>query len=219
MWDEPAAVLPLTYISAVAKAGAVPVIVPPVGEGAAELVDSLDAVVFAGGADIDPELYGADRHPATTEIRPDRDRFERALAEEVLARDVPLLGICRGMQLLNVVRGGDLVQHLPDVDEDEGHKQGPGVFARHEVEIASGSMLCSILGDRALVPSHHHQAPNRLGRGLSRVAWAPDQVTEAVEDPDARFAIGVLWHPEQSQDLPLFEALVETAADYQRERA
>jgi putative glutamine amidotransferase len=218
LWDEPAAILPVTYANAVADAGAVPVIVPPVGDGAAELVGSLDGIVLAGGADIDPHVYGAQRHPETTETRPDRDRFETRLAEEALERDMPVLGICRGMQLLNVVRGGDLDQHLPEKDDDESHKRAPGVFARHEVEIAAESRLCSILGDRAVVPSHHHQAPARIGRGLTRVAWAPDGVTEAIEDANARFVLGVLWHPEQSQDLPLFEALVENASGYRKER-
>jgi gamma-glutamyl-gamma-aminobutyrate hydrolase PuuD len=218
VWDEPAALLPMTYVNAVDDAGGRPVIVPPTTNGIEELLNAIDGVVFAGGADIDPDAYGAERHPETTETRPERDRFEWRLAEEALARGVPFLGICRGMQLLNVVRGGDLDQHLPQADDDRTHKRAPGVFARHEIEIASESLLCSIVGERTLVASHHHQAPQAIGRGLRRVAWGPDGVTEGIEDPDARLTLGVLWHPEQAQDRGLFEALVERAADYRKER-
>ncbi len=218
VWDEPAALLPTTYVSAVDEAGGRPVIVPPTDDGVDELLDAVDGIVLAGGADIDPDAYGAPRHPETTETRPERDRFEWQLAEGALEREMPVLAICRGMQLLNVVRGGALEQHLPGPHGNEMHKRAPGVFARHEIEIASDSKLCSILGDRALVASHHHQAPNRLGRGLRRVAWAPDGVTEGIEDPDARLVLGVLWHPEQSHDRGLFEAVVQSAAEYRKER-
>jgi putative glutamine amidotransferase len=218
VWDESAALLPMTYVNAVDEAGGRPVILPPTTNGVEEVLGAIDGVVLAGGADIDPAVYGSDRQPQTTDIRPERDRFEWSLAEEALARDVPILGICRGMQLLNVVRGGDLDQHLPRDDGDDTHKRAPGVFARHEIEIASDSLLSSILGDRALVASHHHQAPNRIGRGLRRVAWSPDGSTEAVEGPNGRLVLGVLWHPEQSEDRGLFETLIERAADYRKER-
>jgi gamma-glutamyl-gamma-aminobutyrate hydrolase PuuD len=218
VWDEPAVLLPATYVDAVDEAGGQPVIIPPTGDAVHDLLDRLDAVVLAGGADIDPDAYGARRDPETTETRPERDRFEWDLTESALEREMPVLGICRGMQLLNVVRGGDLHQHLPSSGAEETHKQAPGVFARHEIEIASDSKLCSVLGDRALVASHHHQAPDSIGRGLRRVAWAPDGVTEGIEDPEARLALGVLWHPEQAHDLALFEALVEEAVDYRKER-
>jgi putative glutamine amidotransferase len=208
VWDAPAALLPLAYLRAVEAAGGRPLILPPSDDGGPETLDAVDALVLAGGADIDPSLYGAARGPETTDVRPDRDRFESALLEGALRRDMPVLGVCRGMQMMNVVAGGDLVQEL----RGRGHREAPGVFARHEITIDPGSRLCSILGDRSVVASHHHQAPGRLGRGLTRAAWADDGVVEAIEHPSRSFAIGILWHPEETEDRAIFEALVDAGA-------
>jgi gamma-glutamyl-gamma-aminobutyrate hydrolase PuuD len=214
VWEAPAALIPLTYVRAVEAAGGRPVIVPPSDGGVDETIAALDGLVFSGGADLDPAVYGADREPETTGTRPDRDRSELSLMSAALERDLPLLAVCRGMQLLNVCRGGDLVQHLEDPSPAATHKRGPGVFARHRVAIADGSSLGRILGERAVVLSHHHQAPGRLGAGLAAVAWAEDETIEAVEDRRHRFALGILWHPEEGDDRALFRALVGRAAGH-----
>lgn len=206
-WETPAALLPAAYVTAIHEAGGRPLLVPPVDHGAAETVAVLDGLVVAGGADIDPSSYGAPRHPQTAGLRPERDRAETALLEAALEADLPVLAICRGMQLLNVVRGGDLVQHL----EGDLHRPRPGEFSTHPVRVAADSRLAAIVGTSPVVASHHHQAPDRLGSGLRAVAWASDGVTEAVEDPDRRFLLGVLWHPEEGDDRSLFTALVGAA--------
>ena len=179
----------------------------------------LDAVIFSGGEDLDPETYGADPHPETTGVSPERDRAEVALLRAALERDMPVLAVCRGSQVLNVTLGGDLVQHLPEVVGDEKHKHTPGVFADHEVAVAAGSRLGRVLGERAPVKSHHHQGYGRLGTGLDAVAWADDGTIEALEDPSKRFAVGVLWHPEEGEDFALFRELVEQARGYRAARA
>jgi len=148
----------------------------------------------------------------------ERDQAELALLEAALARDMPVLAVCRGSQVFNVARGGDLVQHLPDVVGDERHKHTPGVFADHDVDLEAGTRLRDLLGDRAPVKSHHHQGYGRLGEGLVEAARADDGTVEAIEDPSRRFALGVLWHPEEGEDFKLFEALVEEAQRYRTER-
>lgn len=217
-WRQPAALIPMTYVRAVREAGGRPLVIPPDEDTVEETLASLDGLVMAGGADIDPQVYGAERHAATAVIRPDRDRGEMALLAAALEANLPVLAICRGMQLLNVVRGGDLVQHLPEVTEEEAHVTAPGVFSRHEVTLDPASRLGRVLGSRALVASHHHQAPSRLGEGIRTVAWAPDETIEGIEDPDARFLIGVLWHPEEAEDRALFEELVKEAAAYRKDK-
>lgn len=218
-WDAPAALVPLTYVRAVETAGGRPLVVPPQEDAVEETLDALDGVIFSGGADLDPDIYGARRHPETTGLRPDRDAAEMALMKAALARDMPVLAICRGMQLLNVARGGDLEQHLPERTGDELHRQALGAWSRHDVYIEPASRLGGIVGDRGLVASHHHQGPGRLGEGLVAVARAPDKTIEAVEDTDARLVLGVLWHPEEGEDRALFEALVHEAAIYRKERS
>ena len=142
-----------------------------------------------------------------------------ALLEAALERDMPVLAICRGFQLLNVARGGDLVQHLPEAVGNDDHRQVPGEFAVHPVEVKGGTRLASIVGERSDVTSHHHQGLGKVGEGLVETAWAADGTLEAVEDPSLRFAVGVQWHPEAGEDAALFEALVEQAREYRAVRA
>jgi len=215
VWDVPAAVIPLAYVQQVEAAGGRALIVPPNEEAIEETLDALDGVLFSGGSDIDPAEYGQDAHPETNGTRPARDRSELTLLGGALERDMPVLAVCRGSQVLNVARGGDLVQHLPEVVGHEKHKQTPGVFADHEVDVREGTRLASLLGERAPVKSHHHQGFGRLGEGLVEVAWAAeDGLLEAVEVPGQRFVVGVLWHPEEGQDAALFRALVDEARAY-----
>jgi putative glutamine amidotransferase len=218
VWDLPTALIPMSYVNAVTHAGGRPLLVPPSDDAVEETLDALDGLIFSGGSDIDPTLYGADLHPETTGVRPDRDRGELALMEAALARDLPILAVCRGFEVMNVARGGDLVQHLPDVVGHEDHKHTPGVFADHDVDVSADSRLGTLVGDRAPVKSHHHQGIGRVGDGLEPVAWAEDGTVEGLEDPTRRFALGVLWHPEEGEDFALFKGLVEEAARYREER-
>ena len=219
VWRVPAALIPLDYVDAVERAGGRPVLIPPSEAGIEETLDTLDGVVFSGGADVDPKLYGAEPHPETDPPQARRDAGEIALLTAALERDLPVLAVCRGFQLLNVARGGDLVQHLPEEVGHDGHKRVPGAFAVHPVEITPGSRLASIVGSRADVTSHHHQGLGNVGAGLVETAWASDGTLEAVEDPTRRFVVGVQWHPESGEDAALFEALVEEARSYRGARA
>ena len=218
-WNVPAALIPLSYVRAVEGAGGRALLVPPSEEAIEETLDVLDGLVFSGGSDLHPELYGQDAHPETTGVREERDRGELALLVAALERDLPVLAICRGSQVLNVARGGDLVQHLPEVVGHEQHKHTPGVFGDHEVDVRPDSTVGRLLGERAPVKSHHHQGFGRIGDGLVEAAWAEDGTLEAVEDPSQRFAVGVLWHPEAGEDAALFRALVDEARAYRAERA
>jgi putative glutamine amidotransferase len=213
-WTEPAAFIPLAYVRAVERAGGRPLLVPPVEEGVDETLDVLDGIIFSGGGDLDPETYGAEAHPETNQVSPERDDAELALLQAALGRDMPVLAVCRGSQVLNVARGGDLVQHLPEIVGHDRHRHEEAVMADHEVRVGSDSRLGSILGDRAPVKSSHHQGFGRIGEGLHESAWAEDGTIEAVEDPSHRFALGVLWHPEEGDDYSLFAALVEEAAAF-----
>jgi len=219
VWTEDAALVPLAYVRAVEHAGGRPLVVPPSKDGLEETLDALDGVIFSGGGDLDPELYGAEPHDETDEPRTERDAAELRLLEAALDRDMPVLAICRGSQLLNVARGGDLEQHLPETVGHEQHRHEPGSFSDHDVKLAAGSRLGGLLGDRAPVKSHHHQGYGRIGSGLQEVAWAEDGVVEGLEDAAKRFALGVLWHPEEGEDFALFQGLVEEARRYREERA
>jgi len=210
VWDVPAAILPFRYVERVEAAGGTAVLLPPSAASDAAVLDRLDAVVLAGGADLDPALYGEEPHAATTGLRPERDAAEVPLVRAALDRDLPTLGICRGMQLMSVVCGGSLVQHLPDVVGHEGHRPAAGVYGLHDVRLAPGSRAAAILGERVSVPSYHHQGLASPG-SLTVTGWADDGTPEAVEHPDRRFALGVLWHPEAGDDLRLFTALVVAA--------
>ncbi len=218
VWHLPAALIPLDYVDAVERAGGRPVLIPPSEEGVAETLDALDGIVFSGGADVDPSRYGADPHPETDAPQARRDAGEMALLEAALERDMPTLAICRGFQLLNVARGGDLVQHLPEEVGSDEHKRVPGVFAQHTVEVKDGTRLASMIGSRTDVTSHHHQGIGKLGDGLVEAAWAGDGTLEAVEDPSQRFLVGVQWHPEAGEDAALFESLVAEAHAYRESR-
>jgi putative glutamine amidotransferase len=219
VWDAPAALIPLAYVRAIEAAGGRALLVPPVAEDIEDTLDVLDGLLLSGGADLDPASYGAEAHPETSNVRPDRDHAELALLEGALARDMPVLAVCRGSQVLNVALGGDLVQHLPEVVGHDGHKHTPGVFSDHGVEILPDTRLHDVVGGHAPVKSHHHQGYGRLGEGLKEAARADDGTVEAIEDPARRFTLGVLWHPEEGKDAALFRTLVEEARRYREERS
>jgi gamma-glutamyl-gamma-aminobutyrate hydrolase PuuD len=219
-WNLPTALVPLYYVESVEQAGGRALLVPPSADAVDETLDVLDGLILSGGIDVDPRTYGAQRHPATDPAQERRDEGELALLAAALDRDVPVLAICRGFQLLNVLRGGDLVQHLPEAVGHERHRETPGVFSEHPVEVKAGSMLASIIGERHEgVKSSHHQGVARVGEGLVETAWAEDGTLEGLEDPSKRFAVGVLWHPEmEDDDKRLFEALVAAARTNRAER-
>ena len=216
-WDLDAALVPAAYVRSVVRAGGAPLLVPP-GATIEETLDAVDGLIFSGGSDLDPELYGEEAHTETTGVVRERDDFELELMRAALARDVPLLAICRGSQVLNVALGGGLEQHVPDRVASDVHKQTPGVFADHDVDVVAGTKLASIVGERSDVKSHHHQGYGELGSGLREAARASDGTVEALEDPERRFTVGVLWHPEEGTDLALFEALVAEATEYHKTR-
>jgi putative glutamine amidotransferase len=213
-WELEAALIPAAYVEAIERAAGRPLLVPPSADGVEETLDALGGLLLSGGSDLDPAIYDQEPHDETFGVHRDRDHAELALLQAALARDMPVLAICRGSQVLNVARDGDLVQHLPDVVGDEKHKHTPGTFSDHDVLLQPGTKLAGLLGNRAPVKSHHHQGFGRLGEGLRVAAHAEDGTIEAVEDPEQRFAIGVLWHPEAGDDARLFEELVKQAGEY-----
>jgi putative glutamine amidotransferase len=215
-WNEEVALLPRSYARAVQRAGGLALMLPPDPElvrNPEEILDRIDGLVLTGGSDIDPASYGAKPHAQTGTTSPERDEFELALARGALARDMPLLGICRGMQLLNVALGGGIEQHLPDVIGNEMHRHTPGSFADHHVRIEPGSLAERVVGrDHEAVKSHHHQAIDGLGDGLIATGWSTDDgVVEAIEQPQCRFALGVLWHPEEDEASRVLAELVSEA--------
>ena len=181
--------------------------IPP-GSSLPETLSVVDGLVFSGGSDLDPSLYGAEAHPETGGVIRERDDFELELMRAALARDVPVLAICRGSQVLNVALGGDLVQHLPDTVGHEEHREVLGEFSEHAVRVDPSSRIGDVRGP---VMSHHHQGIGRVGDGLREVAWAKDGTVEGIEDPEKPFLVGVLWHPEAGEDQRLFEQLVQAA--------
>jgi putative glutamine amidotransferase len=220
-------VLGMVYARAVRRAGGMPVVLPPLPpEEVPELVGRLEGLCLSGGPDLDPAAYEARAHAELGPVEPDLDRWEIALTQHADRLGVPILGICRGCQVLNVARGGTLHQHLPDVtDGAVVHRQAVhGAQPTHTAEIAPDSLLAEILGDvHAEVNSFHHQAADRVGRGLRPVAWSPDGVVEGLEDPDAPFVVAVQWHAEtlveRPEHLRLFEALVAAAGASSAQRA
>jgi putative glutamine amidotransferase len=207
-WTLESALVPYDYVRAVERAGGRAVLVPPSEDGVEEILDALDGLIFSGGNDMEPDHYGAEAHPTTRGTNPARDRGELALLTAALARDLPVLAVCRGFEVLNVARGGDLVLRELDVVGHEEHRAIVGEFSEHEVRVDPSSRIGDVAG---VVKSHHHQGVGRVGDGLREVAWADDGTVEGLEDPDKRFLVGVLWHPEAGEDLRLFEQLVEAA--------
>jgi len=211
--------LPATYADAVLRAGGVPVLLPP-DPVVAGAVDRLDAVLLSGGADLDPQRYGAERDPRTGPPRPDRDGTELAVLARALERGIPVLGVCRGIQVLNTGLGGTLRQHIPDAVGHTGHNPRPGVYGTVDVELEPGSRVHRAVGGHVRVQCHHHQGLDRLADGLVVTGLAGDGTNEAVELADRDFVVGVQWHPEQDaqpDDTGLFAALVAAARARERE--
>jgi putative glutamine amidotransferase len=218
VWDLETFLLPRSYVDAVRRAGAMALLLAPDPahvEDPDEVLDRVDGLMLAGGADIDPATYGAERHPQTIGCVPERDEFEIALVRRALQRDMALLGICRGMQVINVACGGTLHQHLPDVLGHEEHRRVLGSFdgADHDVRLAPGSLAARAAGEELhATKSHHHQGVDRVGDGLAVTGWSLiDELPEALELPGNHFALGVQWHPEADETSRLIGALVEHA--------
>jgi putative glutamine amidotransferase len=217
-WDADAVLLPRSYPDAVQAAGGIALLLAPDPLLTAEpdrILDLLDGLILAGGRDVDPAAYGAEPHPATDPPSADRDAFEIALARRAMERDLPLLGICRGMQVMNVARGGTLVQDLPEHVGDERHRRTLGTFEGndHPVRLSARSLAAAAVGEvRHPTLSHHHQGVDRLGTGFEVSGWSDDDgLPEAIEDPGLHFALGVQWHPEADPQSQVIAALVEAA--------
>ncbi len=249
-WHTEAAVLPATFVRSVERAGGQPLLIPPWSDDDPDaqpdidlILSKLHGLILTGGGDVDPARYGAEAHPETSGISHPRDELEIALVRGAAEAGLPVLGICRGIEVINVAFEGDLVQHLPDTVRQDGtapqtelqpgtldepqtaasnklgcrddiHRGGPGVFADHAVRISNGSLLSQILGESHHVRSYHHQGLGRLGRNMRPVAVAEDSTVEAIESTDHSFLLGVLWHPEEEDSLLLFEELVARAVRY-----
>ena len=219
VWEALADISPRSYSLAVQRGGASALLLPPddaVAQAPDELLDRIDGLLLSGGADIDPAAYGAAPHPLTGPSRPERDRFELGLTHRALERDMPVLGICRGMELLNIALGGTLIQHLPDVTGDERHRHTPGAFSDHEVRLEPGSLAARAVGaETTAVKSHHHQGVDELGEGLTATGWSTaDGIVEAIELDGPAYALGVLWHPEQDERSRVVGSLVEAAREH-----
>ncbi len=215
-WEQTVTMAPRSYAAAVQGAEGIALLLPADPAAKADpdpLLDRLDALFLIGGSDVDPASYGADAHAETGGTWPERDTFEAALARRALDRDMPVLGACRGMELLNVALGGTLEQNLPDRIASDRHRHTPGSFGDHEVRLEPGSLAARAAGaERVAVKSHHHQGVDRLGDGLVATGWSePDDVVEAIELPGRRFALGVLWHPEEDLESRVIGSLVAAA--------
>jgi putative glutamine amidotransferase len=226
VWDQRAALLSLSYITAIQEAGGLAIMIPPdpgLERDPDEMLDLIDGLILAGGDDIDPANYGAEPHPMTKDTVPERDAVELALTRAAVARDMPVLGICRGMQLMNVAFGGTLKQHLPDEYGHEDHRRVPGSFdgADHDVRLDAGTVAARAAGEELHVTkSHHHQGVDALGEGLAVSGHSTlDDLPEAIERPDSTFVLGVQWHPEVDPDSRVVAALVDEARAYRDGRA
>ncbi len=225
VWSQSAALLPFGYVTALQRAGALALMIPPdprLAENPDEMLDRIDGLILAGGNDVDPRCYGADPHPATNGTVPERDHVELALARRAVQRDMPVLGICRGMQLLNVAFGGSLRQHLPDELGHEEHRRTPGSFddSDHDVRLKAGSLAAVAAGEELHgTKSHHHQGVDRIADGFEVTGYsAIDELPEAIEAPEHRFVLGVQWHPEADEQSRVIGALVEEARRYRSAR-
>lgn len=206
---------PVTYSRAVERAGGIPVVLPPVPiDSVPRLVAGLDGVLISCGPDIDPRLYGATRHEETSAPDRRRDTFDLALARAVIDAGRPFLAVCRGLHVLNVARGGSLIQHLPDAVGHDRHQPDPVKMSAHDVQVSLTSRLGQVLGTDASVPTRHHQGVQRLGAGLLAVAWADDQIVEAVEVEGHPFGLGVQWHAEEDEDQRLIKEFVTAASGH-----
>jgi gamma-glutamyl-gamma-aminobutyrate hydrolase PuuD len=210
VWDVPAVLLPSTYVRSVLAVGGVPVLLPPAPDAIAAAIPGLDGLILTGGPDIDPRRYGQTPLETTQPPRPDRDDAELQLLGDATRDGIPVLGVCRGLQLMNVARGGTLIQHLPAEIGSREHSPAPAVYGRHPIEVTSGTRLAGfgLAGD---VACSHHQAISEVGAGLVVSALAADGTIEAIEDPARPFFVGVQWHPEVGTDTALFSALVAAA--------
>ena len=210
-WETLVLLSPRNYSLAVQREGAIALMLSPddaVADDPDQVLDMLDGLILAGGSDVDPASYGADPDPETRGTNPDRDRFELALAQAALERDMPVLGICRGMQMLNVACGGTLIQHIEDIPT---HRHTAGEFGDHDVELDPDSLAERAAGGRRVaVKSHHHQGIDEVGDGLRVTGHGGDEI-EAIEAPGRQFALGVLWHPEEDEQSRIIGALVEEA--------
>jgi putative glutamine amidotransferase len=215
VWDVTASFLPAVYLDGVTLAGGIAMLLPPQpvdADIAARVVNTLDGLIITGGKDVDPAAYGHDPHPATEEPARDRDAWEFALLAAALRRRIPMLGICRGAQVLHVALGGTLHQHLPEVIGHSGHRVGAAMFADSTVRAVAGSRVAGLVGPTLQVKCYHHQAIDRLGDGLVVSAVDTDGVIEAVEMPGPDFVVAVQWHPEETlDDVRIFSGLVQAA--------
>jgi putative glutamine amidotransferase len=225
MWEQEAVLLARSYVEAVQNGGGLAVMLPPddlLLDDPGDALDLLDGLMLVGGADIDPAVYGGDAHPETVDTVLERDRFEMALVLAAIERDLPVLGICRGMQLINVAYGGTLLQHLPERFGHHEHLKVVGTFdgADHDVDLLAGSLAAAAAGEsHHATKSHHHQGVDRLGDGLQVTGSSSmDGLPEAIEMPGRRFVLGVQWHPEADEASRVVAALVTAAEQHMVER-
>ena len=217
VWDEVSALLPMSYVSAVIRSGGTPVLLPPSPADPRDVLSVLSGLVVTGGPDVDPARYGASPHEETDRPRPERDQWEADLCLAAVELDLPLLAICRGLQVLNVALGGTLHQHVPDVTGSDSHRLVRGQMSPNAVRVEAGTALARVLGSTSEGLCHHHQAIDQLGQGLRAVAFAADGTVEGAELPERAFALGVQWHPEDNpEDDRLFQALVHAADEHRR---
>ncbi|MCH1592154.1 MAG: gamma-glutamyl-gamma-aminobutyrate hydrolase family protein [Candidatus Thalassarchaeaceae archaeon] len=209
-WNRNAAILPSAYLSAVERAGGIPMIIPPAGD-MTTLLDAIDGLIISGGPDVSPARYNQEPGPMTVEFYPNQDETEIDLISEALDRDMPLLGVCRGMQILSIAHGGTLYQHLDDTPGHEGHGGYDGTSTDHSVIVEEDSLLCNVMGKSFTVNSTHHQGVADPGSLSISAVSGHDGLIEAVERRDKKFCLGVQWHPERRGHDLLFAALVEAA--------
>lgn len=221
VWDQRAALLAYSYITAIQDGGGLALMIAPDQQlvvAPDEMLDLIDGLILAGGADIDPAAYGAEPHPETRGTVPERDEVELALARRAMERDMPVLGICRGMQLMNVALGGTLRQHVPDDVGHHDHRRVAGSFdgSDHDVRLVAGSLAARVAGEEVhTTKSHHHQSVATIGEGLEVTGFSTlDELPEALEAPANRFALGVQWHPEADEHSRLIREFVAQAGDY-----